>query len=126
MFGKFYTINFNSYPAMVTIIPTVTITNIQNLALPAVVLLMNNPRTAREAYDNIEYSKISEKISKTPWNREHWITVEGININYNYLIKVIEKTISRYNSFKTQNFKKIVLQGIPAHGTIEYFYSCIV
>ena len=51
MFGKFYTINFNSYPAMVTIIPTVTITNIQNLALPAVVLLMNNPRTAREAYE---------------------------------------------------------------------------
>ena len=51
MFDKFYTINFNSYPAMVTIIPTVTITNIQNLALPAVVLLMNNPRTAREAYE---------------------------------------------------------------------------
>ena len=24
-------------------------------------------------YDNVEYSKVSEKISKTPWNREHWI-----------------------------------------------------
>ncbi len=36
------------------------------------------------------------------------------SINYN---GGIEKTISRYNSFKTQNFKKIVLQGIPAHGT---------
>ena len=36
------------------------------------------------------------------------------SINYN---GGIEKTISRYNSFKTPNFRKIVLQGIPAHGT---------
>ncbi|HIH59612.1 MAG TPA: MFS transporter [Ferroplasma sp.] len=33
-------------------------------------------------YDNVEYSKISEKISKTPWNREHWIIFIAISTSF--------------------------------------------
>ena len=44
--------SFNSKPAMVTIIPTATITIIQNLALPAVDLLIKSPSMARDVYDS--------------------------------------------------------------------------